>query len=72
MKCEHENITHYEEGFRCITCFEQFTPTAELDKMREEIAELILEEFNSYAPDQPPVSLQTFIDALMEVTRDVQ
>ena len=68
--CKHRNIKLYDEGHRCMECFEEFTPMAQVDAIQKAIAELILEEFNDYAPEQPPIGICEFIEALKEVCSD--
>ena len=71
--CKHRNIKLYEEGHRCMECFDEFVPVIHkqsLDYIRSEIASLIQEEFDNYAPDNPPISEQEFMEALEEVCRE--
>jgi len=75
--CSCGNVSLYEEGHRCIECFNEFVPKYQLNEaksqlnyIRTEISTLILEHFNDYAPDEPPVVLSDFMDALEEVCRD--
>ena len=79
-ECKHEHVTLYADdefnhligsGHRCIECFEEFTPMAQVDAIKKSIAELILEEFNLYAPDEPPIQINEFIEALKEVVNDI-
>ena len=74
MSCKHRNIKLYDEGHRCMECFTEYVPKYQLNEaksqlnyVRSEIASLIQEEFNDYAPDQPPVQIGDFMDALQEV-----
>ena len=77
-KCKCRNISYYDkEGHRCIQCFEQFVKKSELDDamamivyIREEIASMIQDEFDNYAPDEPPVERQEFLEALKEAASD--
>jgi hypothetical protein len=75
--CSCKHVTLYEEGYRCIECFEPFIQEKQLDEsnahlqyIRTEIVSLIQEEFDNYAPDHPPVGVGDFMDALEEVCRD--
>jgi len=67
------NIKLYEEGHRCMECFAEFVPVIhkqQLNYIRSEVASLIQEYFNDFAPDHPPVGVGDFIDALEEVCRE--
>ena len=69
--CKHDHVTLYDEGHRCVKCFAEFTPMAQVDAIKKSIAELILEEFNDYAPEQPPITICEFIEALKEIANDI-
>ena len=84
--CKHENITLYADdefnhlvgaGHRCVTCFDKFVHISELfdlqqqlDYIRSEVASMIQDEFDDYAPDMPPIRRQEFIEALKEVVNE--
>ena len=70
-ECKHDHVTLYDEGHRCIECFETFVHIDELDGLKQSIAELILQEFNEYAPEQPPIQIGEFIEAVQEVVNDI-
>ena len=74
MSCKHSNVKIYDGKHRCMQCFDTFVHLDELEKavgmivyIRQEIASMIQDEFDLYAPDQPPVGRQEFMDALKEV-----
>ena len=74
MSCKHRNIKLYDEGHRCMECFDEFVPKwqlnasrSELNHLRSEVASLIQEEFDNYAPDNPPIEKNEFLEALEEV-----
>ena len=69
-KCLCENISLYEEGHRCVQCFEPYQPTRMLDSIQTQVAELIKEEFDNYAPCEPPMGICEFIAALKEVVNE--
>ena len=70
-ECKHGNVKIYDGKHRCMQCFETFVHIDKLDGLKQSIAELILEEFNDYAPDEPPVQIGEFIEALKEVVNDI-
>ena len=77
--CKHENVTLYADdefnhlvgsGHRCIECFEEFVPIAQLNYIRSEVASMLKDEYDNYAPDSPPISLDQFMDTLKELVNE--
>ena len=66
-ECKCSSIKIYDGEHRCMKCFKQYVPIAQLDYIRSEVASILKDEYDNYAPDSPPISLDQFMDALKEV-----
>lgn len=76
-ECKHSNVKVYDGEHRCMKCFVRFVPkyqlneaTSQLNYIRSELASMLKDEYDNYAPDSPPISLDQFMDTLKELVND--